>query len=82
MIPAGTLRQSVFPPAWLGRTAAVFHVVRGGMSVAGALLGGLLGQVIGVRETLLVSAMGLTLAMLIPLFSPLRSLKTIPETPD
>jgi len=82
MIPAGTLRQSVFPPAWLGRTAAVFHVVRGGMSVAGALLGGLLGQVIGVRQTLLVSAIGLTLAMLIPLFSPLRSLKTIPETPD
>ncbi len=82
LIPAGALRQSVFPPAWLGRTAAVFHVARGGMSVAGALLGGLLGQVIGVRETLLVSAIGLTLAMLIPLFSPLRSLKTIPENPD
>ena len=57
-------------------------ITSGASIVAGALLGGLLGQVIGVRETLLVSAIGLTLAMLIPLLSPLRSLKAIPETPD
>ncbi len=80
MIPAGTLRQSVFPPAQLGRTGAVFHVARGGMSVIGALVGGASAQVFGIRETMWVAAIGMVLAALIPIVSPLRSLKALPPS--
>lgn len=79
MIPAGTLRQSVFSRSLLGRTAAVFHVARGTMSMAGALIGGVLGQTIGVREALWVSVIGIVLGGLIPLASPLWKLRELPE---
>ncbi|HYE46778.1 MAG TPA: MFS transporter [Caulobacter sp.] len=81
MIPAGTLRQSVFPAAQLGRTGAVFHVARGAMSVAGALLGGAAAQAFGVRETMWVAVAGMVLAGLIPFASPLRTLKALPDQP-
>lgn len=79
MIPAGTLRQSVFPPSQLGRTGAVFHVARGAMSVVGALLGGAAAQVFGVRETMWVAVAGMVVSALIPFASPLRTLKALPD---
>ncbi|MDO9335388.1 MAG: MFS transporter [Caulobacter sp.] len=80
MIPAGTLRQSLFAQARLGRTGAVFHVARGAMSVVGALIGGGLAQAIGIREAMWVAVAGMVLAGLIPIFSPLRTLKAIPSS--
>jgi predicted MFS family arabinose efflux permease len=79
MIPAGTLRQSVFSQARLGRTGAVFHVARGAMSVIGALVGGGLAQTLGIREAMWVAVTGMVLAGLIPIFSPLRTLKKLPD---
>ncbi|MDB5470826.1 MAG: hypothetical protein JWR84_2386 [Caulobacter sp.] len=79
MIPAGTLRQSVFSQARLGRTGAVFHVARGAMSVIGALVGGGLAQTLGIREAMWVAVTGMVLAGLIPIFSPLRTLKKPPD---
>lgn len=78
LIPAGTLRQSVFAQAKLGRTGAVFHVARGSVSVVGALIGGGLAQVVGIREAMWVAVVGMVAAGLIPLFSPLRTLREIP----
>lgn len=79
IIPAGTLRQSVFAQAKLGRTGAVFHVARGAVSVVGALVGGVLAQAIGIREAMWVAVAGMVAAGLIPLFSPLRTLKVLPD---
>jgi predicted MFS family arabinose efflux permease len=50
-----------------------------GASLFGALLGGLLGQTIGVRFSLFVAGSGILLAALVLAFSPLRKLKTISE---
>jgi predicted MFS family arabinose efflux permease len=77
IIPAVTLRQSLFPPTILGRTSAVFHVAGGGVMVLGALAGGALGQWLGVRETLWIGAVGVLLGPLIALMSPLRRLRSL-----
>jgi MFS family permease len=78
MIPAATLRQSVFPTGALGRTGAVFHVARGGTAVIGALAGGLLAQVIGIREAMVIGALGMLIGPVIAWLSPLRRLKDMP----
>lgn len=82
MIPAGTLRQSVFDQARLGRTGAVFHVARGSVTVVGALVGGVLAEAMGARPAMWVAVIGMVAAGLIPLFSPLRTLKVLPEAPQ
>lgn len=71
IIPATTLQQTLIPGDQLGRTGAIFHVARGGVAVIGALAGGALAGVVGVRETLLVACAGLSLAPLFVIASPL-----------
>jgi predicted MFS family arabinose efflux permease len=78
MIPLNSLRQAVLPRALLGRTAALFSAVAGTMTVLGAIVGGALGGLIGIRETLLIAVAGMALAPLFVLFSPLRTLREIP----
>jgi hypothetical protein len=45
----------------------------------GALLGGILGSVIGVRHTLIVVAIGGSLAFLPVFLSPLRTMRELPS---
>jgi predicted MFS family arabinose efflux permease len=66
-----SLRQRVMPAAELGRAAGAFATGRGLAGVAGALIGGALGGVIGARETLLLGAVGIAAAPLVGLASPL-----------
>jgi hypothetical protein len=47
----------------------------------GGLLGGALGSAVGVRATLLVAAIGQSLAFLWTFFSPLRSLREVTGGP-
>lgn len=61
-----TLRQSVSPPHALGRVNATMRFAMWGAMPLGALLGGTLGQTIGVRPTLWLFAAG-TLAAAVPL---------------
>lgn len=60
-ILAGSLRQAVTPDRMMGRVLASTGVAITGMSPVGALLGGLLGTVLGVRPTLAIAG-ALTLA--------------------
>ena len=60
-VNAVTLRQVTTPPHLLGRVNATLHVVERGVIPFGALAGGMLGDAIGLRPTLLVAAAGIAL---------------------
>lgn len=67
-----SFRQALTPPELLGRMNATMRFLVWGTMPIGALLGGILGTWIGVRETLLVAAIGGALSWLPVYFSPLR----------
>jgi MFS family permease len=72
-------RQALVPLELQGRMNASMRVLVWGPIPAGAILGGVMGETLGVRETLLVTAVGTSLAFLWVLFSPVRSVKEIPQ---
>jgi predicted MFS family arabinose efflux permease len=78
LILAASLRQSLLPHNVLGRVGATFRVAGGGAAVAGALVGGLLGQGLGLRETLLMAIGGLLIGPLAGMLSPLRRVREMP----
>lgn len=74
-----TLRQTVTPSAMQGRMNATIRVIIWGTIPIGAALGGVLGNTIGLRPTLLVAGCGSVLACLPIVFSRVARLRTIPE---
>jgi predicted MFS family arabinose efflux permease len=71
-VVASSLRQAIVPASLQGRMQATLSVVtNGGLPLAG-LIGGALGEAIGVRETITLAAMGSLLSVLWLLFSPAR----------
>jgi MFS family permease len=72
-----TLRQSRTPAALQGRAAASVRTAVSGAAFAGSILGGLLGNWIGLGETLVVGIAGMALACLLVIISPLRSLREL-----
>jgi hypothetical protein len=77
-IAATSVRQSLAPPALLGRVNASMHLLALGAAPLGALTGGVLGEWIGIRPTVWVAVVGSDLGLLWLLFSPLPSLHEIP----
>jgi MFS family permease len=77
-VNALSLRQAVTPDALLGRVNASVRVLEGGLAPLGALVGGLLGDALGVRPTLLVAVLGITASALWLACSPVRSLRHAP----
>jgi len=73
-----SLRQAITPDHLQGRMNAVMSFIGWGVVPLGGLLGGGLGEMIGLRPTLLLAALGEILAVLWLLLSPMRSL---PEPP-
>ena len=73
-----SLRQSLVPPEALGRMNAAYRFFVTGMVPLGALLGGVLGGAIGLRPTLLIAALGSTLALGWVLASSLPQLRELP----
>jgi len=49
-----------------------------GAGAIGALLGGMLGSIVGLRQALLICAIGMLLAPLWAIFSPVRNLREQP----
>jgi hypothetical protein len=78
LILAGSLRQIILPQNVLGRVGATFRAVGGGTAVLGALAGGALGGVFGMRETLLAAIAGLLIGPVLGAFSPLWKVKAMP----
>jgi MFS family permease len=77
-----SFRQGLCPPALLGRMNATMRFLVWGTMPLGGFLGGVLGATIGVRETLLVVAIGGSLAFLPVYLSPLRRMRELPAFDD
>jgi MFS family permease len=75
-------RQAICPPRLQGRMNSVMRFIVWGTIPIGALLGGALGTWIGLRETVVVGAIGGGLAFLWILLSPQRHLREMPEPVD
>jgi MFS family permease len=78
-ITSMTLRQSVTPERLQGRTVGAIRTVVWGVTPLGALLGGGLASVVGLRATFWIAAAGSAAAALPILLSSARSLRRMPE---
>ncbi|MGW1072809.1 MFS transporter [Streptomyces sp. NPDC002537] len=84
-IVAGNVIKSSFlqrycPPGVLGRVSASSAFLNYGTMPLGAVIGGALGTVIGLRPALLTLTVMLPLSALILYFSPIREQRDLPET--
>jgi MFS family permease len=75
-------RQAICPQRLQGRMNSVMRFIVWGTIPIGALLGGALGTWIGLRETIVVGAIGGGLSFLWILLSPQRHLREMPEPID
>jgi MFS family permease len=75
-----SVRQAVTPARMQGRMNATNQFLVSGPAPLAALLGGLLGEVIGLRATVLVGAAGILLALPWVFASPLRALREPPAS--
>jgi predicted MFS family arabinose efflux permease len=73
-----SLIQVSTPDQLLGRVTASLRCVEWAAMLAGALLGGLLGEVIGPRATMFVGALGALPAVWWLIASPVRQLRAMP----
>ncbi len=73
-----TLTQTLPPPQLRGRVNATVRVFAWGAIALGGLLGGALGEWIGLRPTVLIAALGVALAALLLARSPVRMLRDQP----
>jgi len=74
-----SLRQAIVPIRLQGRMNASMRFLVWGTIPVGGLVGGLMGEFLGLRTTIGITAVAGTLAFLWVLLSPVRSLKRIPE---
>jgi predicted MFS family arabinose efflux permease len=72
-------RQALVPLELQGRMNASMRVLVWGPIPAGAILGGIMGAVLGVSETILITAIATSMAFLWVMFSPVRRVKGIPQ---
>jgi len=77
-----SLRQAVVPLHLQGRASATSRFLASALAPLGALLGGVLGETIGSRETLILAALGELLAAAWIWRSPLRTMRYLPPAPD
>ncbi|OXM52854.1 MFS transporter [Amycolatopsis alba] len=76
-----TFRQRYCPPELIGRISASAAVISFGAIAVGGLLGGALGEVFGVRETLWMMSGLQVLSTAILLFGGMRKMRDFPESP-
>jgi predicted MFS family arabinose efflux permease len=74
-----SLRQAVTPDRLQGRVTATNRFVVAGATTAGALLGGTLGEAVGVPATLVIGVLGMSAAVLWVFFSPVRTTREWPS---
>jgi MFS family permease len=72
-------RQAICPPRLQGRMNSVMRFIVWGTIPLGGLVGGTLGTLVGLRQTLVIGAIGGGLSFLWILLSPQRHLREMPE---
>lgn len=77
-----SLRQTITPDRLLGRMNASVRFIIWGTIPLGGLLGGVLGELIGLRPTLFVGAAGELLAVLLLGLSRVRTLREMPTADE
>lgn len=70
-----SLRQRLTPPGLLGRMNATMQFTAWGVLPFGALVGGAIGDLLGIRVTILIGGLGSLLALVWLLASPIRKPK-------
>ncbi|WP_432948622.1 MFS transporter [Kribbella sp. CA-253562] len=75
-----TFYQAYCPPDLLGRLTATSSFVNYGTIPVGALLGGTLGELLGLTPALWITTAGIPLAGLVLLCSPIRRRRDLPES--
>jgi MFS family permease len=70
-----SLRQAITPNHLQGRMTASFRFVNMGMLMLGGLIAGGLGELIGLRATLVVGVVGMIFPLLRLVFSPVRNFR-------
>jgi MFS family permease len=81
-ITSVTLRQIITPDRLLARMNGSFRLLLFGTAPVGALGGGALGSVLGLRSTLVITTIALTTPLVAVLVSPVFRLKQLPAGPD
>ena len=82
LVPPHKRHLSITPARLLGRVNASVRFVSWSAMLAGTLLGGLLGELVGPRATMLVGALGALPAALWLAGSPVRRLARMPAAPE
>jgi MFS family permease len=77
-----SLRQAITPARMQGRMNATMRWIVWGTIPIGGVLGGALGTAIGLRETILLGAVGMSFAFVPVLLSAVRSIRVIPTAPE
>jgi MFS family permease len=77
-----SLRQAITPTRMQGRMNATMRWFVWGTIPIGGILGGALGTLLGVREAVLIGALGEMVAILPVLFSPVRGIRKMPQPAD
>ncbi|MEU8183723.1 MFS transporter [Micromonospora sp. NPDC049044] len=78
-IAAGSVQTAATPGTMLAVVSGVRRTVNYGIRPVGALIGGALGAAMGVRSALWIASIGALLGVLWVVFSPLRSMRKLPE---
>jgi MFS family permease len=81
-IAAGATTAAVVPARMRSRVSGAFEAINYGVRPVGALAGGGLASLIGLRPTLWVAAAGALAGVLWLLPSPVRRMRTLPDTPE
>ncbi len=77
-----SFRQAITPERMQGRMNATMRFIVWGTLPIGSLVGGALGTTIGLLPTIWIGAIGGLLAILPLVLTPVRTLKTMPTSPD
>lgn len=78
VVNTASLRQAITPPQCQGRVMASLRCVTWGVAPLGFLLGGILGEIIGLRATLVVAVIGPLLSVACLAFSPVLGRRALP----
>jgi MFS family permease len=77
-----SFRQAIVPIRLQGRLNATMRTIVWGTLPLGALAGGFLGEVIGLRPAILLSVVAGSVSFVWVLFSPVRDIREMPETAE